>query len=91
MLDAPAHVRVIPLESMTVTERQNFEGLIDKGGLSAWPEVGSCMVTHLLSGEDMAGEWVVVQEGVYRHSVQQEGGLRVLSVLSEYLATEVLW
>jgi hypothetical protein len=91
MLDAPAHVRVIPLESMTATERQNFEGLSDEGGLAPWPEVGSRMMTRLLTGEDMAGEWVVVQEGAYRYSVQQEGGLRVRSVLSEYLATEVQW
>jgi hypothetical protein len=91
MLDAPVHVRVVPLESMTPTERQNFEGLSDKGGLAPWPEVGSRMMTRLLTDEDMAGEWVVVQEGTYRYSVQQEGGLRVLSVLSEYLATEVQW
>ena len=91
LLDAPVHVRVVPLETMTATERENFEGLSDKGGLALWPEVGSRMMTRVLTGEDMAGEWVVVQEGAYRYSVQQEGGIRVLSVLSEYLATEVQW
>jgi hypothetical protein len=45
------------------------------------------MLTRVLTGEDMAGEWVVVQQGTYRYSVHQEGGLRVRSVLSEYLAT----
>lgn len=91
LLDAPIHVRVIPLETMTATERENFEGLSDKGDLALWPEVGSRMMTRVLTGEDMVGEWVVVQEGAYRYSVQQEGGIRVLSVLSEYLATEVQW
>lgn len=91
MLDAPAHVRAIPLESLTATERQNFEGLSEERGFAAWPEVGSRMLTRVLTGEDMAGEWVVVQEGAYRYSVHQEGGLRVRSVLSEYLATEVQW
>jgi hypothetical protein len=91
MLDAPAHVRAIPLESLTAMERQSFEGLSEEGGFAAWPEVGSRMLTRVLTGEDMAGEWVVVQEGTYRYSVHQEGGLRVRSVLSEYLATEVQW
>lgn len=50
------------------------------------------MMTRLLTGEDMSGAWVVVQEGIYRYSVQPTGGgLRVRSVLSEYLATEVQW
>lgn len=72
-------------------ERQDFEGLSDQGSLAAWPEVGSRMLTRLLTGEDTEGEWVIVQEGIYRYSVQQDGGLRVRSVLSEYLATEVQW
>ncbi|MGH6846825.1 MAG: hypothetical protein ACREC0_05140 [Methylocella sp.] len=49
------------------------------------------MMTRLATREDLAGQWVVVQQGIYRYSVQQAGGLRVRSVLSEYLATEVLW
>lgn len=91
MLEAPARVWILPLESMTVTERQNFEGLGNQGNLAPWPEVGSRMMTRLVTGEDMAGHWVVVQEGIYRYSVQQAGGLRVRSVLSDYLATEVRW
>jgi hypothetical protein len=91
MLDAPAHLGAFPLENMMATERQDFEGLSDEGSLAPWPEVGSRMMTRLATGEDMAGQWVVVQEGVYRYSVQQDGGLRVRSVLFEYLATEVQW
>lgn len=91
MLELPVHVWALPLESMTATECENFEAASNDGSLAPWPEVGSRMMTRLISGEDMAGQWVVVQEGVYRYSVQLDGGLRVRSVLCEYLATEVLW
>ncbi len=91
MLQAPAHVLALPLESLTEIERQDFEGLRDSGHLAVWPEVGSRMMTRLITDENMAGQWVVVQEENYRYSVQQVGGLRVRSVLSEYLATEVQW
>jgi hypothetical protein len=76
---------------MTATERQDFEGRNDEASLALWPEVGSRMMTRLVTGEDMAGQWVVVQKGVYRYSVQQAEGLLVRSVLWEYLATEVQW
>jgi hypothetical protein len=91
MLDEPTHLWALPLESMTATERRYFEGLSDEGSLAPWPEVGSRMMTRLATGEDMVGQWVVVQEAVYRYSVKQDGGLRVRSVLFEYLATEVQW
>ncbi|MGR9327456.1 hypothetical protein ACU8OT_29365 (plasmid) [Rhizobium leguminosarum] len=91
MLDAPTHLSILPLESMAATERRDFEGLRDEGEPTPLPEVGSRMLTRFLTGEDMIGYWVVVQEGVYRYCVQQAGGLRVRSVLSEYLATEVQW
>src|SRR5215211_8516109 len=86
----PVHIWVLPLESMPLTERQEFEGLSD-GGLVPWPEVGSRMMTRLLTGVDTAGQWIIVQKGVYRYSVRQAGGLRVRAVLSEYLAVEVQW
>lgn len=91
MLEAPVHVWALPLESMTVSEREDFETPITDGGLAPWPEVGSRMMTRLVTGDDMAGQWVVVQDGMYRYSVELAGGPRVRSVLWEYLATEVLW
>ncbi|GAA0451020.1 MULTISPECIES: hypothetical protein [Alphaproteobacteria] len=91
ILDEPAHVWARPLESMSVSERDSFEGSDGLGGLSAWPEVGSRMMTRVVTGEDMLGDWVVVQDGAYRYAVQQHGGLRVRSVWAEYLATEVQW
>jgi hypothetical protein len=91
MLEAPARVWLRPFEFMTPTERREFEGSSNVQTLAPWPEVGSRMMTRLATGDDMAGPWVIVQEGVYRYSVEQFGGLRVRSVLSEYLATDVQW
>ncbi len=91
MLDAPAHIWVLPLESLTAQERRDFDGASDEESLAPWPEVGSRMMTRLVTGEDMAGHWIVVQDGTYRYSVQQAGGLRVRSVVAEYLAAEVQW
>lgn len=91
MLDSPSHIWMLPLESISAETRQDFEGLTGESELAIWPEVGSRMMSRVLTGDDMAGKWVVVQEGSYRYSVQQADGLRVQSVISEYLATEVLW
>lgn len=91
MLDAPSLVSIIPLESMTSIQRRDFDGQQIRGGIGAWQEVGSRMMTRFVTGQDIVGEWIIVQEGIYRYSVQQDGGLRVRSVLSEYLATEVRW
>jgi len=91
MLKPPAHVRAYPLQSLTTAARNEFEGLNSQGGLAAWPEVGSRMMTRVITGQDMDEDWVVVQDGIYRYAVHQEGRLRVRSVLYEYLATEVLW
>lgn len=91
MLESPVHVWAYPLEALTDGERADFDGLGSAGELAAWPEVGSRMMTRVLTGDDLDGDWVVVQEGAYRYAVEQVGGLRVRSVLAEYLATEVQW
>jgi hypothetical protein len=88
LLDQPAHVWSKPLVSLTPTERAEFENV---GSGDLFPEVGSRMLTRVLTGQDLEGSWVVVQEGVYRYGIAQEGGILVRSVLSEYLATEVYW
>ena len=83
---------VFPLEKLHYTGAPGLcEGPSDEESPALWPEVGSRMMARLVTGEDMAGEWVVVQEGIYRYSVQHAGRLRVRSILSEYLATEVQW
>lgn len=91
MLDAPAHVWAIPLESMSSEQRSEFEGADGDVTLAAWPEVGSRMMSRLVTGTDMSAGWVIVQPDVYRYSVDNSGGLKVRTVLWEYLATEVLW
>lgn len=89
MRDDPAHVWAAPLEVMTPAERFEFES-VDMG--PGWPDVGSRMMTRLLTGQDLQDGWVIVQDGIYRYAVmQQGGGALVRSVLSEYLATEVFW
>ena len=60
--------------------------------VAGWPEVGSRMMTRLVTGADLVEGWVVVQEGVYRYWVDHwNGGTRVRSVLHEYLATAAYW
>ncbi len=88
MLAEPDHVWSAPLEIFQAKERANFES-IASGGL--FPEVGSRMMTRMFTGQDLSGDWVVVQDGAYRYSVTQQGAMLVRSVLFEYLATRVLW
>ena len=91
MLTEPEHVWILPLESMTAAEREEFENGGTAGEPVPWPEVGSRMMTRALTGQDMRDGWVIVQDGVYRFRVQQCGGRHVRIVLFEYLATEVQW
>src|ERR1700676_1694478 len=91
ILDKPDYVWNYPLEALTAAERGAFEDANDTNHLAVWPEVGSRMMTRIMSGQDLDGPWVIVQDGTYRYSVAQHGGLVVRSVLYEYLATEVQW
>ena len=88
MLADPTHVWCMPLSGLTESQRRDFED-VDPG--NAWPEVGSRMMTRVLTGQDLEDAWVVVQDDVYRYAVVQNGTLRVRSVIWEYLATEVYW
>ena len=88
VLHDPAFVGTRPFMLMTAEERTRYEGT---GGLAAWPEVGSRMMTRLATGEDLHNGWIVVQDEVYRYRVEQVGGFVVRAVQQEYLATEVYW
>lgn len=88
MLNPPTDVWSVPLDSLGVEQRKEFE---DAGFGSFWPEVGSRMLTRVLTGQDLADGWVVVQDGVYRYAATQVGVMRIRTVLFEYLATEVHW
>jgi hypothetical protein len=90
MLDEPSFVWAMPLSSLTETESDNFECEWE-AGIAPWPEVGSRIMTRVLTGQDMDGGWMVVQEGWYRYSVRWQDGMQVKTVIGEYLATEVRW
>jgi hypothetical protein len=88
MLDPPSHVWCAPLTSLSSARRADFENA-DFGPLL--PEVGSRMLIRLMTGQDLADGWVVIQDNVYRYAVAQVGVMVVRTVLFEYLATEVFW
>ena len=90
MLTEPEHVWATPLAVMSEAERESFENA-DAGIFAGWPEVGSRMMTRVVTGQDLRGGWILVQDGVYRYRVDQCGTIRVRSILHEYLATEVYW
>lgn len=91
MESKPEHVWMAPLETMTKVEVENFENMQTIGNIAGWPEVGSRMMTRIITGQDMRNGWVIVQDGVYRYRAEQYGEICIRSVLFEYLATEVLW
>ena len=93
MLMEPDQVWTLPLDLMTAAEGAEFDAR-RAGELAPWSEVGevgSRMMTRVLTGQDMRDGWVIVQDGVYRFRVEQCGGMLVKSVLFEYLATQVHW
>ena len=88
MLSKPERVWSAPLETLTPKQLSDFENTATGTG---WPEVGSRMLTRMVTGQDLLGDWVVVQDGIYRYSLAQQGLMLVRSVLFEYLSTEVYW
>lgn len=91
MMATPSSYLVTPLENLTPDRRAHFESANGVGHFEVWPEVGSRMMTRAVTGIDLVDGWVVVAPGWYRYVVDQIGGLRVRTVLQEYLATEVVW
>lgn len=89
MLDDPVSVSAVPLMSMNQNQRNDFE---EAGApFAGWPEVGSRMMTRVMTGQDLDDGWVNVQDDIYRYVVFQQGILTVRSVIHNYLATEVVW
>ncbi|MCY4031141.1 MAG: hypothetical protein OXF05_03395 [Hyphomicrobiales bacterium] len=89
MPDKPRNFRVGPLESLTDSEREEFENA-DMGPY--WSEVGSRMMTRRVTGQDLENDWVIVQDVCYRYAVIQQGAITVVRmVIAEYLAVEVVW
>jgi hypothetical protein len=82
---APSRIQYAALHTLSPKQREAFEA---PARVSVWPEVGSRAMQRL--AEEGAG-WIVVQPGRYRFLGQTGGPVVVRMVLSEYLATEVLW
>lgn len=91
LLNEPDSVWLSPLESLTSEQRESFENIGLASGPCPWPEVGSRMMTRVVTGQDLVGPWVMVQDGIYRYAVTQQGVMLVRTVIFEYLATEVYW
>jgi hypothetical protein len=89
LLARPAHVGFLPMERMSVEQRNTFEST--GSGLDVWPEVGSRMTVHLVDGDAMAGGWIIVEPGRYRYTIDWSDGVTVRTVIWEYLATETRW
>lgn len=85
----PARVAIKPIPTLPPDILERFE-TIDYG--AGWPEVGSRLMTRLVTGDDMRPDgWVVVQPNVYRFAVMHQDQVVVRTVIREYLATEVAW
>lgn len=89
VLDAPESLSYLPVVALTPEERSVFES---GPQFSPWPEIGSRAFLRAAGVHPHAtqDDWVVVQSGRYRYSVD-EGGPIVRMVLSEYLACGVEW
>ena len=91
----PDRVVAVPLRSLSNEEYQEFEAV--RSVNSGWSEIGTRMFQRECFAldpdqTDFVGPWIVVQDGVYRYAVVDDGeGLLVKSVVREYLATEVWW
>lgn len=88
MLDEPESISIAPVSFLSENQISNFE-TVNLG--HSFPEVGSRMMTRLISGADMENGWVVVQDGVYRYSVNWSPRIVVRTFIYEFLLTEVIW
>lgn len=92
-LEEPMNVRIIPLQAMSDTEREEFE-CPGAGMQLPWPEIGSrAFIRAVMAAEnsDVTDSWVVVQVNRYRYIALQDGGVLVRIVISEYLACDIYW
>jgi hypothetical protein len=91
LLDAPSHVAFVPLALLNPEQRDAFEAVDTHTEPSMWPEVGSRMTFQLLDEEAMLGDWITVEAGRYRYSIDWSDAVTVKTVIWEYLATETRW
>jgi hypothetical protein len=91
MLDEPDHLSFVPIHLMSNDDRRRFENSPMEEPFAVWPEVGSRAMQRLITGEDLAAGWVVVQENRYRYQAVAGGFVSVKIVLRDYLAAEAIW
>jgi hypothetical protein len=89
LLEAPAHVRFLPIESLSRESRNGFESI--EAGVDLWPEVGSRMLLRVVEGHGLAGGWIEVEQNRYRYAASWSQGVTVRTVIWNYLATETHW
>lgn len=82
----PVSAVACPLQNLDQATRDTFESISIGAG---WPEVGSRMMTRLVSGADLSNGWIIVQPGVYRYALHEYRIVRI--VIREYLAFEAIW
>lgn len=85
-LGEPTRSSAVPLVCMSDSQRAVFEM---PPSATLWPELGSRAFYRAVKGGDSG--WQIVQTGRYRYCVDQDAGLQVRIVVSEYLAAMVLW
>ena len=88
-LEAPESLFYVPLVTMSADDREDFESGPE---LHAWPELGSrafLRAAGVAPYSNQGDDWVEVQQGRYRYSVEEGGSIRI--VLAEYLACSVEW
>jgi hypothetical protein len=90
IFDREPIVTAFPLELASQELIDDFFGVGTE--FRIWPEVGSRWMQRLILDQDFDEfGFLVVQEGNYRFKLEFEDGLRVKSIISEYLATVVTW
>lgn len=91
--DEPTELIFVPFSLMPMGWREEFESA-GSGELRGWPEIGSRAFLRAAGAPpfaDSPGPWITVQPGQYRYFVDEDGGVRVQIVISEYLASVVIW
>ncbi len=86
-MDEPESLRCFPIVLMSASQLAAFEM---PPSAPLLPELGSRAFYDVLKSKPGFG-WRVVQEGRYRYCVDQDEGVGVRIVLSEYLACMVTW
>jgi hypothetical protein len=92
-IEDPASVFFQPLLCMSNEYRERFERA-ENGEMRGWPKIGRRTLLRAIGAEpypNIISPWIEVQSGRYRYSVDQNDGVFVRIVISEYLSCEVQW